>query len=206
MAGYKHVVFDFDGTLANSELINLRVWRRLVKELSGRTCSLDELTFTIGRPLEDSVASLCCPDTAYAAVRWNQIRAEFVGEVLEFPQAAEMIVALREQGYSLGIVSSSARSLFTQLELGKRYLTMFDEVILADDTERHKPDPDPLLAYLDRVGAQAAETLYVGDAPGDLACARAAGVDFAFAAWGAHQPLEGADYTLTSPLDILGIV
>ena len=50
-----------------------------------------------------------------------------------------------------------------------------DVVIGAEDTERHKPDPDPLLEALRRLEADPGEAVYVGDSPFDVRAAKAAG-------------------------------
>jgi pyrophosphatase PpaX len=59
-----------------------------------------------------------------------------------------------------------------------------DVVIASDDTERHKPDPDPVLAALDRLGAEPSEAAYVGDSPFDIRAAKAAGVFAVAVGWG----------------------
>ena len=51
-------------------------------------------------------------------------------------------------------------------------------VVGARDVERPKPHPDMLLACVERLGVDAARTLYVGDARSDLEAAEAAGVHF----------------------------
>ena len=48
-----------------------------------------------------------------------------------------------------------------------------DVVIGAEDTERHKPDPDPVLEALRRLGAEPADAAYVGDSPFDIRAAKA---------------------------------
>jgi pyrophosphatase PpaX len=60
----------------------------------------------------------------------------------------------------------------------------FDVLVGADDTERHKPDPDPILEALRRLGVAAAEAAYVGDSPFDVRAAKAAGVFAVAVGWG----------------------
>ena len=63
-------------------------------------------------------------------------------------------------------------------------------MITSDDTERHKPSPDPILAAVDRLGASPADTAYVGDSPFDIRAAKAAGVYAVAVAWGGIHPDE----------------
>ena len=76
---------------------------------------------------------------------------------------------LRERGHRLGIVTAkrqvTVRLAFDVLPALEEF---FEVVVGADDTERHKPHPDPLLLALDLLGAAPAEAAYVGDSPFDV--------------------------------------
>ena len=71
----------------------------------------------------------------------------------------------------------------------------FDVVVGADDTERHKPDPEPILLALERLGAAPEDAAYVGDSPFDIRAAKAAGVAAIGVTWGgihsARAPARG---------------
>ena len=64
-------------------------------------------------------------------------------------------------------------------------------LIGADDTERHKPDPDPVLEALARLGAEPAEAAYVGDSPFDIRAAKAAGLLAVASAGAGSTPTRG---------------
>src|SRR5438132_743156 len=57
-------------------------------------------------------------------------------------------------------------------------------VVGGDETERHKPDPEPLLLAAERMGADPAQTAYVGDSPFDVLAAKAAGMYAIAVTWG----------------------
>ena len=63
-----------------------------------------------------------------------------------------------------------------------------DVVIGAEDTERHKPDPDPLLEALRRLEADPGDAVYVGDSPFDVRAAKAAGLGAIAVGWGGIHP------------------
>jgi pyrophosphatase PpaX len=65
-----------------------------------------------------------------------------------------------------------------------------DVVIGAEDTERHKPEPDPVLEALRRLDAGPAEAAYVGDSPFDIRAAKAARVLAVAVGWGGIHPDE----------------
>jgi pyrophosphatase PpaX len=60
----------------------------------------------------------------------------------------------------------------------------FDVTVGAEDTTRHKPNPDPLLLALERLGASADDAVYVGDSPFDIQAAKAAQVGSVAVTWG----------------------
>jgi phosphoglycolate phosphatase len=55
-----------------------------------------------------------------------------------------------------------------------------DAVVGRDSLPEQKPDPEPLLAVLERLDAEPSRSLFVGDSDSDAETARAAGVDFEF--------------------------
>ena len=56
------------------------------------------------------------------------------------------------------------------------YGPAFEVIVTAEETERHKPDPDPILLALERLRVGPDAAIYVGDSPYDILAARAAGV------------------------------
>ena len=60
----------------------------------------------------------------------------------------------------------------------------FGTVVTGDDTVRHKPDPEPLQLALERLAADPAGAVYVGDSPFDIRAAKAAGIASVAVGWG----------------------
>lgn len=111
-------------------------------------------------------------------------------------------------GNKLGVATSKLRSEY-DAHFAEIYpfAKLFDTVITSSDTSKHKPNPEPILAAVEKLGARPEESVYVGDTINDLRAAKAAGVKFAGALYGSANPdkLKGADYPLSSPLDLLKI-
>src|SRR5262249_27453958 len=88
----------------------------------------------------------------------------------------DVLVRLHEQGRRLGIVTAKRRATvelaFATVPLGH----LFETVVGGDETQRHKPDPEPLLLAAERLGADPDATAYVGDSPFDVRAAKAAGM------------------------------
>ena len=81
-------------------------------------------------------------------------------------------------------------------------------VVLEDDTSKHKPDPEPLLLCMERLGLNKEDVIYIGDAYSDLLASRNAGIDFAYATWGSveSKDMSDSDYILEKVEDLLRIL
>lgn len=81
-------------------------------------------------------------------------------------------------------------------------------VVLEDDTSKHKPDPEPLLLCMERLGLNKEDVIYVRDAYSDLLASRNAGIDFVFAKWGSveSEDMSDSNYILEKVEDLLGLL
>jgi HAD superfamily hydrolase (TIGR01509 family) len=89
------------------------------------------------------------------------------------PEVPALIKSLTS--YKLGVVSASSR---IEIEAGLNaagILHCFEVVIGTEDVERTKPDPEPYLLAMQRLGARKA--LAVEDSEAGVASAKAAGLD-----------------------------
>jgi pyrophosphatase PpaX len=118
----------------------------------------------------------------------------------------DVLVALKEQGRKLGIVSAKRRRTvelaFARVEVGH----LFDVVVGGDEHERQKPEPDLLLLALERLGADPDTAAYVGDSPFDMQAAKAAGMHAVGVTWGGiheREALAGADEIVDTPEELL---
>ena len=87
------------------------------------------------------------------------------------------------------------------------FAKLFKVAITSADTKKHKPAPDPILAAMDKMGADPATTVYVGDTINDMKAAHAAGAKFAGALYSSANPdsIKDADFPLMKPADLLKI-
>ncbi len=198
---YPHVVFDVDGTLLDTERSVLLSLRDTLREVMGRDYSLEELEFSLGIPGADALETLGVANVPAVLARWEELLQGYRHLDGVFDGIPELLAALKRSGRALGVVTSRTRAEFdldfSQLEIGP----CFQVVITADDTDLHKPHPDPLLKYMELSGAAAEDILYIGDSGHDARCAQAAGVDFGLAGWGAKRP-QTCTYAFQTPLAV----
>ena len=90
----------------------------------------------------------------------------------------------------------------------QRLVKYIDHIICAEDSEKHKPDPDPMYAYMRKAGCtDPAGCIFIGDTMHDCQCATGADCDFALADW-QHRGLQEipARYHFTEINEILGLL
>jgi pyrophosphatase PpaX len=179
------VLFDLDGTVVDSGAIILASMRHATRAVLGRDYSDEELMRTVGGPgLEAQMAALA-PERVEELVDVYRAHNIPLHDELEACVGMEdVLVRLHAEGRRLGVVSAKRRDTvelaFETVGLGH----LFEAVVGGDETERHKPDPEPLLLGAERLGADPAQTAYVGDSPFDVRAAKAAGMFAVAVTWG----------------------
>ena len=95
------------------------------------------------------------------------------------------LAALQQEGRRLGIVTAKRRlTVRLAFDVLPWLEPHFEIVVGAEDTERHKPNPEPLLHAHDLLGAAPGDAAYVGDSPFDVEAAKAAGCFAVAVTWG----------------------
>ena len=197
---FQAVLFDLDGTLIDSGPMIVASMKHAAKSVLGREIPEEVLSAAVGGPGLVAQMQALAPDRVDDLVAAYREHNEPLHDELEaFWEVIEVLPRLRDEGRRLGIVTAKRRATvdlaFARLpELEQN----FDVVITSDDTERHKPSPDPILAAVERLGATPAEAAYVGDSPFDIRAARAAGVFAIAVAWGG---IHGDDVLLREQPD-----
>jgi pyrophosphatase PpaX len=179
------VLFDLDGTVVDSGAIILASMRHATREVLGRDYSDAELLQAVGGPGLVAQMAALAPERVDELVSSYIEHNEPLHDELEACAGMEdVLVRLKEEGRRLGVVTAKRRSTvelaFARVPLGH----LFETVVGGDETERHKPDPEPLLLAAERLGADPAVTAYVGDSPFDVRAARSAGMHAVAVTWG----------------------
>jgi len=179
------VLFDLDGTVVDSGAIILASMRHATREVLGREYSDEELLRTVGGPGLEAQMYALEPERAGELVDVYRAHNIPLHDELEACAGMEDVLArLHEEGRKLGVVTAKRRDTaelaFSRVRLGH----LFDTIVGGDETERHKPDPEPLLLGAERLGADPAATAYVGDSPFDVRAAKAAGMFAVAVTWG----------------------
>lgn len=204
--GYKHLIFDIDGTLVDNEKVVIATWQETILQLFGKHYETSDLNFVLGIPGVTTMERLGAENPQEAFVVWGQNFIKHKAEIELFPHIEHTIAALKSKGLDLGLVTSRTHDeLNNDFALGE-IIEHFDTIICVTDAPRPKPNPDPLLVYLERCGLSPDEVLYIGDSDYDYHCAKNAKVDFGVASWGDNRISHtDARFSFNSPMDILNI-
>jgi pyrophosphatase PpaX len=191
------VLFDLDGTVIDSGAIILASMRHAAKEVLGTEVPDDELMAAVGGPGLEAQMHALAPDRVEELVSVYRAHNEPLHEGLACCAGIDdVLVRLKDEGRRLGIVTAKRRKT-VELAFDRVPIAhLFETVVGGDETERHKPDPEPLLLALERLEAHAEETAYVGDAPFDVKAAKAAGLFSVAVTWGgihAQERLEAEE-------------
>jgi pyrophosphatase PpaX len=185
------VLFDLDGTIVDSGWIILASYRHATRTVLGRDYPDEVLLARVGAgDLEEQMREFDAGKADELARAYREFYAPLHSELQAFPGMLELLRKLDEEGRTLGIVSAKRHDI-VQLALDALgFGDTLDVVVGSDEAPRGKPNPDQILLALERLGADPDQTAYVGDAPFDVAAAKAAGVHAVGVTWGGIHSRE----------------
>ncbi len=219
MTAIRAVVFDLDGTLIHSAPSLHHAVAATLADMGRPTVTLAQVTGFIGNGVAKLVArSLEATGGADDAER-AEARALFDAHYAAapadlttlYPGALAALGALSDAGLRLGLCTNKPQRP-AEKALAEVGLTPFFDAVVGGDVVALKPDPAPLRLVLDRLGADVASTVYVGDSETDAALAQAAETPFALFTEGYRKsPVEAlgarfafADFAMLPPWILSG--
>jgi pyrophosphatase PpaX len=182
---YKGFIFDLDGTLVDTTNLIRQSFRHASREVLGEQLPDEVLMANVGQPLDKQMELL---DKERAQQLYDVYREfnharhdEFIGE---YDGIRDLLDALKKRDARLGIVTSKSR---LTVDMAMRCISIehyFKTVITTDDTDNHKPHPQPLLLAMSKLDVTPDESVYIGDSPFDIKAGQAAGMATVGVGWG----------------------
>ena len=177
----KAVLFDLDGTLANTDPIHFQVWQALLAPY-GMTVDQDFYDrFISGRLNLDIVRDLLpqlseAEGEAFSANKEAQFREIAANQLQRMPGLTDFLHYIQQHGYAMALVTNAPRS---NAEFMLRTLALngiFQPIIIADDLPKGKPDPLPYQIALDQLGLSPDDAIVFEDSPTGIRAATAVGI------------------------------
>ncbi|WP_376797073.1 HAD family hydrolase [Thermogemmatispora sp.] len=218
---FQAVLFDWDGTIADSTQGMMAAMQFAYKQHTGRVFPRNMEEFREISPLRlaESTARYAGQQAAEVAASylWYYTHEGYRSTRL-YPGVRALLEELRRRGYPLAVVTNTGPERLSVDLLHLELRALVPVTVTSQDTRERKPHPAPLLKAHEKLiaaGLIAAETppealAYVGDHPGDMAAARAAGMAAIAALWGGIFPPESLlaehpAYLVHQPAELLAL-
>ncbi len=188
---FRLVVFDWDGTLADSTALIAEAIRRACAAIGRPMPSLADARYVIGLGLADALAhvapGLSADETRELAAHYRRHYLDGEAAIPLFDGARELLDDLDRSGFLLGVATGKSRAGLDRAIARNGLAGRFHATRCADEGFP-KPHPDMLVTLMDRLAVGPRDTLMVGDTTHDLDLARNAGASAIAVAYGAHEP------------------
>jgi HAD superfamily hydrolase (TIGR01509 family) len=204
------VILDVDGTLVNSNDAHARAWVTALAEVEVQV-AFEDARLLIGMGGDKLLPALAGIDAdsplgkRVSERRSRIFAADHLPKLRAFPKARELVDRLRGSGFGLGVASSAKKEELAPLLSLAGAEALISDSTSSSDAEHSKPDPDIVVAALQKLGFAASEVLMIGDTPYDIEAAARAGMrTIAFRCGGRRDAdLSGAVAIYDGPSDLL---
>lgn len=209
----KTILFDLDGTLIDSPPLVIeglrQTFEKYLPEVDFNNMDQSDL---VGHPIYRTLDQYNYPEEKVDEFMkfYRNLTESWMDEKLKaYSNARETLKQLKAKNIKIGVVTSKHR------EVARRHLKItnlvefVDFVVGYEDTQNHKPDPDPLLKGLEVANDELANTIYVGDHENDVFAAQNANMRSCVVLFSkrAKQLIEAKPtYAVKNLIDIIEII
>ena len=186
MKAYDTYLFDVDGTLVDTVDLICRCFQYIAEKYANKTLPREQIVAGIGSPLHQQVVKQLGPGLDYDRILDDYLhyQLDIMGKSVSlFPGVAATLEALKTAGKRLAVVTSRRRHSLEVILSSTGIADFFDYLVTPEDTDRHKPDPEPALKAMSLLGAAPKSTVFIGDAHYDICSGAGAGIDTVFVTW-----------------------
>jgi pyrophosphatase PpaX len=206
------VLFDLDGTLVDSGAIILSSFKHATQTVLRREFPDEHILAAVGGSnLSEQMRRLDANRVDELIAAYRTHNEPLHRDLLPCAGILDALAVLRRERRRVGIVTAKRRETLALALRAIPDLGDFDVVVTSDDTELHKPHPEPILHALELLDAPATDAAYVGDSPFDVRAGNDAGVFTVAVGWGNIHPrerveAEGPDAFVERPGELLDVL
>ena len=185
---YDFYLFDADGTLFDTTDMIVRCFDNTARVHGLPQPGREAVLQYVGLPLRSQMERYFGTLTEDSFARYRDTHMTYQLQIYRehlvlCPGVAEALRTLNDHGKKCAVVTSrmmQTLSIYLKETGIDRY---FGALITPESTQRHKPDPQPVMEALTRLGGTARRAIMVGDSSFDIECGCSAGTDTAFVTW-----------------------
>lgn len=207
----KAVLFDLDGTLLDSNKLIIESYKYTIRKHFNKELEEKNITKYFGEPLLTTLARYSEEDAEELVKTYRNYNESIHDDmVTEMQGASDILIALRESGVKVAIVTSKRRVLAERGMKICNLLEKVDAIITPEDTVKHKPEGEPVLKACELLDVLPSEALMVGDSHYDILCGKNAGAKTCIVKY-SLLPFEDLikyepDYIIENLMELLKIV
>ena len=201
------IIFDFDGTMVDIETATLRIAIPVISRHLGRKVLESELEILKWKVWKEELRKWF-PETYYEVnneiiTAWG----ESDPDIGPYNGISEILKHLHDKRIPMAIASSREGHLIREALSKLVWSSYFETIVGQEDTEKHKPEPHPLLLVSDKLRIKPQNCIYIGDQPWDIRASKAANMASGAALWGEGifevMVAENPDFLFHHPLDVM---
>ncbi len=184
MPKFAGLLFDLDGTLSDSVPMIMKSSESTHAKM-GLPWNPAEVVRFIGRPLYETGAYFAPGRVEEYIETFREYNTVYLPKMIKpFPGVVSLLAKLQEAGVGLAIVTSRLQwgADWSAEILGIQ--SYFTAILGVEASDKHKPDAEPALLALEKLGLRPEEAAFIGDAAVDIACGKAAGMHTIGVGWG----------------------
>lgn len=209
----KNYIFDFDGTLADSEQCSIIATQQAFQKQGYKVPTAEQITYYMGVPIEKSFPLMINEIIDSTMLEELLVAFRVIYQKIEqdtlriFPHIEEVLQTLQNQKKRCFVLSSKKTAVLKRnLEILKIH-TFFEDAIGSDRVTDYKPDPAGIFQIQKEYHIQLDNTVMIGDAIFDLQMGKAAGVRTCAVTWGSHPKeellKERPDWCIDEPNELI---
>lgn len=210
----KGILFDFDGTLANTIDLIIAAFEHTCQTVLGKVPERELIVNTFGLPLPEAMLILSGREELVEEMRnvYRVYNDSHHDEMIKpIKGMKEALAALKAQGIKIAVVTSKKPRMLYRGMACLDLEAYIDAVIALGDTKESKPQAEPMLAACAKLQLKPEECLCVGDSPFDLQSGHSAGaitvaVRYTYFAWEKILQEGKPDFVIEKPEDLLELV
>ena len=179
----KALLFDCDGTLVDSETLSACATDYAFRRILKRPLTEEESKKLLGRPANKILEEWFQETGKEIFEEATNYFVETMNEVKPYDGIEDMLQFFSRK-LRMAIVSSSSKEIVMRMLIATKLSSYFEFIVGHEDTDKHKPNPEPILEAIKRLQIKHDECIYIGDQPYDIMAAREAGVKVIGVTWG----------------------